>query len=126
MLHGRIPSCTSAAFLLLAVFILSLAGVGANAQTAGAGSITGTVMDPNKSALPSAIVVITDTDTGVDHQFTTNAAGIYVAPFLQPGHYKVTATAAGFGRVEASGLNLLVGQTLTIDLALTVQSATTT
>src|SRR5215472_4405245 len=126
MLHGRIPSCTSAAFLLLAVFILSLAGVGANAQTAGAGSITGTVMDPNKSALPSAIVVITDTDTGVDHQFTTNAAGIYVAPFLQPGHYKVTATAAGFGRVEMPGLNLLVGQTLTVDIALTVQSATTT
>ena len=112
-------------FLVLA-FVVSLTSPAANAQTAGAGSITGTVMDPNKSVLPGAVVTVTGTDTGIDHQFITNSAGIYVAPFLQPGHYKVSATGAGFGRVEAPGLTLLVGQTLTIDLTLTVQSTTTT
>jgi len=126
MFHLRILPRTSIALFLILAFVLSLANRAANAQTAGAGSITGTVMDPNKSALPGAVVTVTNTDTGVDHQFTTNSAGIYVAPFLQPGHYKVGATGAGFGRVEAPGLNLLVGQTLTIDLTLTVQSTTTT
>ncbi|HEY3625529.1 MAG TPA: TonB-dependent receptor [Terracidiphilus sp.] len=126
MFHHRILPRTSVALCLVLTLFISLADVGANAQTAGAGSITGTVMDPNRSALPGAVVTVTNTDTGIDHQFTTNSAGIYVAPFLQPGHYKVNATGAGFGRVEASGISLLVGQTLTIDLALTVQSATTT
>ena len=115
-----------AALLLVLPFFCSLGSRVANAQTAGAGSITGTVMDPNSSVLPAAVVTVTNTDTGVEHAFSTNSAGIYVAPFLQPGHYKVTATGAGFGKVQASGLTLLVGQTLTIDLTLTVQSTTTT
>src|SRR3954462_1845315 len=119
-------SRTSAAlFVVLALFV-SLANVVANAQTAGAGSITGTVMDPNKSVLTGAVVTVTNTDKGIDRQYTTNSAGIYVAPFLQPGHYKLTASGAGFGRVEASDLTLLVGQTLTLDLTLTLQSTTTT
>ena len=58
--------------------------------------------------------------------YVTDSAGLYSAPFLKPGHYVVNAKASGFGAVEAKGLTLLVGQTLTIDLALTVQSATTT
>src|SRR3954453_2722803 len=120
------PLRTSAALLPILAFFVSLGNLVANAQTAGAGSITGMVMDPNASALPGAVVIITNTDTGIDHQYTTNSSGLYVAPFLQPGHYKVTATSAGFGRVEASNINLLVGQTVTIDLNMTVQSATTT
>jgi hypothetical protein len=112
-------------FVVLA-FLISLTNVVTKAQTAGAGSISGTVMDPNKSVLPGAVVTVTNTDTGIEHQFTTNSAGIYVAPFLQPGHYKVSANSGGFGRVEAPDLTLQVGQTLTIDLTLTVQSATTT
>ena len=56
-------------------------------------------------------------DTGVTHIYKTNDAGFYVAPFLQPGHYTVTATASNFGSVGATNLTLLVGQTLTIDLS---------
>lgn len=49
-----------------------------------------------------------------------------MAPFLQPGHYKVVAKAVNFGAVEAKKLTLQVGQTLTIDLTLPVESTTTT
>src|SRR3954467_4587327 len=107
---------TSAAFLVMLAFFVSLGNFVANAQTAGAGSISGTIMDPSKSALPGALVTVTNVDTGIEHQYTTNSSGLYVAPFLQPGHYKITATSAGFGRVEASNITLLVGQTVTIDL----------
>jgi len=126
MFFRRILPRTSEILFLVLALVVSLTNPAANAQTAGAGSITGTVMDPKNSVLPGALVTVTDTDTGVDHQFTTNSAGIYVAPFLKPGHYTVSARGQGFGRVEASGLTLLVGQTLTIDLTLTVQSTTTT
>ena len=49
-----------------------------------------------------------------------------MAPFLQPGHYKVDATATNFGTVSTTGINLLVGQTQTINLALAVKSTSTT
>ena len=126
MFHRLIPLRTLVCLFAAMTCILSVSGTTALAQTAGAGSISGTVMDPNKSALPGATVTVTNTDTGVDHQFSTNSAGIYNAPFLQPGHYKITAIGAGFGRVETSGLNLSVGQTLTVDVTLTLQSTTTT
>ena len=126
MFHRIHPVRKFAASLFVMGFLFLLGTVAAGAQTAGAGSITGTVMDPNKSVVPGAVVTVANTDTGIEHQYTTNAAGLYVAPFVQPGHYKVTANAAGFGSVQASNLNLLVGQTLTIDLTLSVQSTTTT
>ncbi|HEY9127900.1 MAG TPA: TonB-dependent receptor, partial [Acidobacteriaceae bacterium] len=71
-------------------------------------------------------MTVTNVDTGVAHPYTTNSDGLYVAPFLTPGHYTVSATGAGFSTVEAKNLVLQVGQTLTIDLAMQVQSANAT
>jgi hypothetical protein len=110
-------------FALLAL-VLSFGGF-AHAQTAGAGTISGTVTDPSHAVVPGASVNVLNTDTGAAHVFTTNSEGIYVAPFLQPGHYRVEVSAAGFGKVQASNLVLLVGQTLTIDLGLSVHSEAT-
>ena len=97
-----------------------------HAQTAGAGTIKGTVTDSSEASVAGAIVTVTNADTGVAHEYTSNGAGLYVAPFLQPGHYTVAATATGFGKVSANNLTLQVGQTMTIDLGLKVQSGSTT
>ena len=87
---------------ILAFGILAaLTSIPATAQTAGAGSIAGTVTDSNRAIVPGASVTVTNIDTGVSHAYTTNTSGLYVAPFLQPGHYKVDATASNFGTVEA-------------------------
>jgi hypothetical protein len=104
--------------LALATLALTLNGVTAFAQTAGAGTINGTVSDPSHAVIPGASVKITNTDTGIVRALETNGDGIYVAPFLKPGHYSVEISASGFGRVQSTGLVLAVGQTLTIDLTL--------
>ncbi|HVW87491.1 MAG TPA: TonB-dependent receptor, partial [Bryobacteraceae bacterium] len=96
------------------------------AQTAGSGSIAGTVTDPTGSVIPAASVVVHNADTNIDQSLTTNDAGIYVATFLQPGHYDVTASKTGFSTTARKNLVLQVGRTLTIDFALTVQSGTET
>lgn len=83
-------------------------------------------MDASHAVIPGATVTVSNVDTGISHRFVSDSAGLYVAPFLQPGHYRVSATATGFGAVEAKNLTLLVGQTLTIDLTMSVQSAATT
>ena len=114
------------AVLVMTAFFLAITGVTALAQTSGAGTINGTVSDAAGAVIPGATVTVANIDTGVSHNYTSNSAGIYNAPFLQPGHYKVSATAPNFGKVEVSSVTLVVGQTLTVDLTLKVSSATTT
>lgn len=118
--------CSTAIALAVLLLITLLAGNRAMAQTAGAGTMNGTVTDVSHAAVPGATVTITDTDTGIAHVFTSNSAGLYQAPFLLPGHYKVTATASNFNTVEVRNLTLIVGQTLTVNLTLKVGSASTT
>ena len=114
-----------AIFASLGLMLMACSNLG-YAQTTGAGTISGTITDGSHAIVSGASVTLTDTDTGVAHKYTSNGDGIYVAPFLQPGHYRVEATGSGFGKVEASNLTLLVGQTLTIDLGLSVQTTSTT
>jgi len=125
-MRQRIPRYRCLAAIFAVTMFLAFTGLRSTAQTTGAGSIAGSITDSNQAAIPGAAVTITDTDTGVVHVFTTNSAGLYAAPFLLPGHYKVTASANNFGTTEARDLTLQVGQTLTINLALKVSSATTT
>ena len=112
--------------IFFSLAVLGLVSVQADAQTSGAGTISGTVVDASQAVVPGGLVTVTNIDTGVVHTYTSNSAGLYTAPFLLPGHYKVSATASGFGTAEAKNLTLLVGQTLTIDLAMPVESAAAT
>ena len=64
-------------------------------QIAGAGTLTGTVTDASGAVVPDARVVAHNEDTGADREVPTNGAGIYVAAFLQPGHYELSATKPG-------------------------------
>ncbi len=107
---------------LAVAVLLAGSGAAAYAQTAGAGGITGTVTDATKAVVPDATVVIHNVDTGADRSVTTNGAGIYVAPFLQPGHYEVTASKPGFAKLVRPDLDLQVGQTMTIDFQMPVQA----
>ncbi len=108
--------------LALAVIIGSTFSNRALAQSA-AGTITGTVTDQSGASVPEASVVIHNADTGVDRTETSNGAGVYTAAFLQPGHYELTITKAGFAKMVRKDLPLQVGQTLTIDFKLPVQTS---
>ena len=109
----------------LLVFLLSVSmGLPGTAfcQTAGSATITGTVTDPSGSVVPGAAVTIRNTDTGIERKTETSDAGVYTAAFLQPGHYEVGVSKTGFTAVLRKDLSLQVGQTLSIDLAMAVQS----
>jgi hypothetical protein len=95
------------------------------AQTSGSGTINGTVTDSSGAVVASAAVVVTDTDTGVSRTVATNEVGSYVASFLQPGHYEVVLGGGNFGKVDRKNLVLTVGQTLTVDAALTIGATAT-
>ena len=125
--HAVLLSFRSFLRLSAAVFaLLAFWCTCALAQTAGTGTITGTVSDPAGAVVPDATVVIHNTDTSSDRSVQSNEAGIYSATFLQPGPYQITVTKQGFTKIDRTGLTLEVGRTLAIDFALTVQAGTET
>jgi outer membrane receptor protein involved in Fe transport len=111
--------------LLFSTVLLTCMTGGIFAQTAGSGAITGTVTDASKASVPAVAVTIRNTDTGAERQTETNGAGIYSAAFLAPGTYEIRAAKTGFTSLVRKDLILQVGQSLTIDLTLTVQSTQT-
>ena len=118
-------SLPGTSWLRPALLCLTLAGFCASivsAQTTGAGTISGTVSDPTGGVVPGATVLIKNTSTGTELPLATNEAGIYVAPFLPPAGYEITVNKQGFAKTVRTGLTLQVGQTLTMNFALTVQT----
>ena len=94
------------------------------AQTA-TGTILGTVTDPKGLAISEADVVVRNLDTETESSFTTNNAGIFVASYLQPGNYQVTASKSGFESVVHKNVMVHVGDRLTIDAQLPLQTQQT-
>jgi outer membrane receptor protein involved in Fe transport len=105
------------------ILLMPVVGFG---QTAGTGSITGTILDPTGAAVPQAKVQVHNADTGIDRMYSTNATGIYSAAFLQPGLYEVTASKAGFATVVRTQLTVEVGRTLAVDFSLTLAATAST
>jgi len=80
------------------------------------GRITGTVHDQAKAVIGGATVTITNERSGEQRSATSNDQGLYVIANLKPSTYTLRATASGFGESEITGVQLLVGQTLTSDI----------
>lgn len=92
-----------------------------SAQTS-TGAITGTITDPNGLVMGDVTVTVHNDDTGTDTSLTTNDAGIYVAPYLQPGNYEVSAAKTGFQNVASKGIVVHVGDRVTLNLQMPLQT----
>ena len=91
------------------------------------GRALGTVRDSSGAVVQGAKVTVTNTGTQTARALTTNDAGEYVVPNLEPGNYVVTAEAAGFKADRSTPVLLEVGRDVRVDLKLqpsaTTQSA---
>ncbi len=107
---------------IFSAFILSLLVVSsAFAQsTAINGTIEGTVKDEQGALLPGVTVTVSNIDTGDQRVVVTNENGLYRAPLLSLGTYRVAAELQGFKKFEQTGVSLRAGQTAVIDVALSV------
>ncbi len=110
-----------ATFILGAMFALSFPGF---AQTVG--QVTGLVTDPSGSIIVGATVTITNSQTNVARTTTTNSAGNYTFPALQPGVYSVKAEMPGFKGEVREGVELQVEQIARIDFHLQVGAVSQT
>jgi hypothetical protein len=88
------------------------------------GTITGVVLDASGAVVPTATVTVTNPETNVTFHATSNAAGEYTIPSLQPGSYTVRAEKQGFRATEEKGLTVNAAITVRADLRLEVGSST--
>lgn len=82
--------------------------------------LKGSITDPTGSVVPQAKVQVRQLQTNQENEVASDNQGHFTVPFLQPGDYEVSVTAAGFKTYHRTGLNLMVGQTASLDIRLEV------
>jgi hypothetical protein len=104
---------------LISFLLLGRGDLSAQSSTA---EITGTITDTSGAAVPGVAVVVRNEETGVKRDASSNDAGSYTAPLLQPGRYSVAVQKQGFRPLTRTGIVLQVDQVARIDFALEVGS----
>ncbi|HZP05567.1 MAG TPA: TonB-dependent receptor [Terracidiphilus sp.] len=116
---------TLAAMLAL-IACLGWTSLSASAQTAGEGSMQGTVTDSTGAMVPNATITITNSATGVQTVRTATNAGFFnISPVL-PGTYTVQVASKGFQTLVQQNVVVDALQVRTINPVLSVGAATQT
>lgn len=108
-------------FLFLGVF-LPIA-VNLHAQSGTSSALVGIVTDVTGAALPNAAVTATALDTKAARRGRTDASGRFLFSQVNPGTYQVMVSATGFETVNSEPTAVGVGQTISLNFSLSVQSA---
>lgn len=110
---------------MFSALLLITAGRPALAQSQAAnGNVEGTVRDSSGAVLPGVTVTVSNTDTGAHRVAVTNDQGVYRAVLMPLGAYTVSAELAGFKKFEQTGLTLSAGQSVVVDVVLSVGGVT--
>src|ERR1051325_11539757 len=105
---------------LLAPILIGFLAVSASFAQSTFGSFTGTVKDPSGAVIPGAEVEVINQGTGATRKMTTTSAGVFNAPSLDLGTYRVRVTANGFNTYDHAYLVLRSNQTINLDVELTL------
>jgi hypothetical protein len=84
------------------------------------GAIIGRVSDTSAARLPGATVTATNMATNVASTTTTNSDGSYSILYLTPGTYAVDVEMQGFKKVIRDGIEVRIGDRVTVDFTLEV------
>jgi carboxypeptidase family protein len=90
------------------------------------GSIVGTITDPTGAVVPSAKIILVNQGTQVTQETQTNASGFYTFKALPVGRYKLSVTLSGFQTYERPDIQIVSGETVTLDVKLVVGQETQT
>ena len=84
------------------------------------GTIVGSVLTADGSALPGATVTVMNEGTHASQMVTSDSHGEYAAAALNPGTYTVSVTAPGFSTFKTTGIVVQSQQTVRTDMPLKV------
>lgn len=103
--------------LTLLMLLAVILGCSAALAQSGAGSVQGTVTDPDGAVIPGAQIRVVNAATGVVSNTITNSAGFYQAPGLFAASYQISVSASGMKTSEQT-IRLLVAQRAVVNFKL--------
>ncbi len=101
---------------IAAVFIASILCNAALGQITA--DLHGRVLDASGTNVPGARVDLTAPATSIHQQTISSTTGDYLFTNLNPGSYSIDVTATGFQHLQRTGVTVILGQTVNVDLAL--------
>jgi hypothetical protein len=109
---------------LLVPAILALNTMIAWSQVATTSTLDGTVMDPQKSAVVGAQVVVSNVNNGQTFKTETDGRGHWLLPSMTGGVYKISVTAKGFSTRVLENVKIDSGVPATANAGLDVGAVT--
>ena len=111
-------------FLLLCVLLLGSANL--FGQATASATLEGTILDKTQAAVVGATVTLKNKETGAARTTSSNDIGVYRFDLLPGGIYQLRVSMRGFSVVSAENVQVLVGQTTTLNFTLSLGSITET
>jgi len=115
----------SISFVLIFILTFQTAAPISNAQALTAGTVSGSVVDPNGATVPNATVTIANSITGYKRTVTTDAEGNFRFTDVPPNNYQLTVSALGFSAANQT-LTVRTAVPIALKIPLEVSSATET
>jgi Carboxypeptidase regulatory-like domain/TonB dependent receptor len=100
--------------------------VGISFAQTGTAAVRGTVTDPQGRVVPSAMVTLTSTGTGIVRTQKTGSIGNFSFDLIPPGDYKLEVEAPGFQKSVLENIHALVATPSDLSVILRVGSTTQT
>ncbi len=123
----KIRTLLASSLFVLAIATLVLASSLPAFAQATTGTLRGTVSDPNGGVVAGATVTAKHQSTGVTTPTTSNSEGQYVISNLPPGLYTITVEpTSGFSKKAVTNVNVPIGQTTDLSIALALGSPSET
>ncbi len=110
-------------FLTLLVSLLAALPAAAQSE-AGAGTITGLVLDPSGAPVAGARITATAAATGLQRTAVSTEGGLFTLVRLPAGTYDVTVEKEGFKQLRRSGVVVAVGSVTPVDARLEIGAVT--
>src|SRR3984893_698386 len=89
-------------------------------------AIVGQVSDASGAAVPSATVTVTNKETGLRRNASTDDSGRFNFPQLKPGTYSIKVEAEGFEPQQNVAVSAALGQKQTVDFRLKIAQSNQT
>lgn len=112
-------------FSIAAIIAAVCISISAQSQTT-TGTVQGTVTDPNGAVISGATITVRNNATGFERTANSNSDGFFTAPLLPLGQYKMTVSAGGFANTVLDNVDVTIGQTLNLNIAMKVGGASET
>src|ERR1041384_6375028 len=109
-------------FVISLLLVLAFAAPAWAQSQVTTGTIQGDVGDANGAAVAGATVEIKNLDTNLTRTLTTDEGGRFVGLALPPGKYSVTVSNQALATAVAERIDLTVGQTLNLPVAMKISS----